>query len=105
VEYSAFPLTSEPFSWFSFLQVEADLAVTFIQSAKLYANPKDTDRALRNARNALSMIQRCLGNPAKYYLTKDEISLLEKLCAQITISLDARRPQPRGQNSLWPRAE
>ena len=90
MEYSVFPLPPEPLSWFGFLRVEADLAVTFIESAKLYPNPKDSDRAIGHARKALHQIQHCLGNPAKYYLAEDEVSLLEKFCAKITKALAAR---------------
>ena len=90
MEYSSvFPLPPEPLSWFGFLRVEADLAFTFIQSAGLYSDPKDSNRALGNARKALAQIQRCLANPAKYNLTQAEVSSLEKFSVKIASVLDS----------------
>ena len=89
VSYSGLPLRPDPTGWFGFLRVEADLAITFIQTAKLYAKQKDSDRVLGHARKALSQIQHCLGNPARYYLTEDEVSSLEKLYAEIAPTLEA----------------
>ena len=54
------PPKNEPLSWFEFLRLEAELALTFIQSAKLYSNRTDSARALDNARKALAEIRKRL---------------------------------------------
>jgi hypothetical protein len=50
-------------SWFGFLRIEADLAMTFISIAKSHSKPGRSARSLGNARKALAEIQRCLMHP------------------------------------------
>jgi hypothetical protein len=56
-------------SWFGFLQIEADLAVTLIDAARNHANPEHSARSLGNARKALAEIQRCLMKPTDFSTT------------------------------------
>jgi len=40
-------------SWFGFLALEADLAMTFIDCARLHTNPGESANSVENARKAL----------------------------------------------------
>ena len=55
-------------SWFGFLRVEADLAMTFIGLAQVRLRPEYAARSLRNARKAVAQIERCLMDPTHYGL-------------------------------------
>jgi hypothetical protein len=50
-------------SWSEFLRIEADLAMTFIDAARIHSNPANSARSLGNARKALAEIQRGLMKP------------------------------------------
>ena len=76
-------------SWFAFLKLDADLALTFIESAKVHIDPRHAARALARARRALDEIQRRLMKPAIHHLSQEELELLEKRCLEITSELDA----------------
>src|ERR1035441_3018822 len=51
-------------SWFGFLALEADLAMTFIDCARLHTHHGNFANSVNNARKALAEIQRGLANPA-----------------------------------------
>ena len=72
-------------AWLDFLRIEADLAMTFIRLAGSYSNPKDTARALENARKALEQIRRGLANPVGFEL--EDIAFLEQCCSKIESAL------------------
>jgi len=74
-------------SWFGFLQTEADLALTFIAMARDHLNPERSAGLLRNARTALSQIQRGLANPAFHGLSENEIAFLEQRCTEVESAL------------------
>ena len=78
---------NQPLSWFGFLRLEAELALTFIQSAKLYSNRADSARAFENARKALAEIRGRLAKRAASGLTDDETVFLETRCAIIESQL------------------
>lgn len=81
--------STESPSWFEFLRLDADLALTFIESAKVHSDPKHAARALGRARRALEEIQRHLAKPTIHHLSQEELELLEKRCLEITSALDA----------------
>lgn len=70
-------------SWFRFLRVETDLAMTFIGIAQIRLRPEDSARSLENARKALAQIQHCLMDPTHYGLKGKEILFLEQRCVEI----------------------
>jgi hypothetical protein len=74
-------------SWFDFLRLEADLAKTFIDSARLYSNPRNSTRSLANARVALAEIRRGVMKPAARGLSEDEVLILKQRCAEIESAL------------------
>src|SRR5580693_8067996 len=45
-------------SWFPFLKIEADVAMTFISGARTHSNAENFARSLGSARKALAQIQR-----------------------------------------------
>jgi hypothetical protein len=53
-------------SWFEFLQIEADLAMSFIDAARLHTKPENSAHSLGNARKALAEIQRSLVNNSSF---------------------------------------
>ena len=74
--------------WFDFLRIESDLALTFIDSARLQRNPVNSAVSLENARKALAEIRRGLLKPSRgRYFTDDEVFFLEQRCAQIEEAL------------------
>jgi hypothetical protein len=73
--------------WFPFLKLEAELAFTFIQSARAHFNPGASVVSLTRAHKALSEIRKRLIKPAAYGLTADQILFLEKRCAEIDSAL------------------
>jgi len=76
-------------SWFGFLRLEADLAMTFIGIA-LAASTSDPQKSARNsghAHKALAEIQRGLAEPAYHGLSEDEVAFLEQRRAEIEVSL------------------
>jgi hypothetical protein len=75
--------------WFEFLRIESDLALTFIDSARLQRNPVNSAVSLGNARKALAEIRCGLAKPYRQrYFTEDEVFLLEQRCAQIEAALE-----------------
>jgi len=73
-------------SWFGFLRIEADLAMTFIKIASA-SNSERSARYLGNARKTLAEIQRGLMEPAFYGLSEYQILFLEQYRAEIDIAL------------------
>ncbi len=80
-------LSGELMSWFKFLQIEADLAMTFIDSARLHRNPEVSATSLGNARKAFAQIQRGLLRPVSHGLSENELLVLEQRRAQIEAAL------------------
>lgn len=76
--------------WFAFLRLESDLAMTFIDSARLHTDPADAAISLGRARQALAEIQRSLVRPASRGLSEDEIFFLEQRRTQIEAALTKR---------------
>ena len=77
-------------SWFGFLALEADLAMTFVGCARLRglrANPEGFANSVNNARKALAEIQRGLANPATRGLNGNEVSFLERRSSEIEAAL------------------
>jgi hypothetical protein len=79
-------------SWFAFLRIEADLAMTFISIAKNYSKPEDSTRALGHARKALEQIRRRLLNPIGF--SADDIAFLKQRCTEIESALKDFRRAP-----------
>jgi hypothetical protein len=84
-------------SWFAFLRIEADVAMTFISVAKNYSKPEDSTRALGNARKALEQIRRGLMKPMGF--SADEIVFLKQRCTEIESALKDFRPVTQDQNT------
>jgi len=74
-------------SWFGFLQIEADLAMTFMGIARRHLDPERSARSLGGARKALAEIQRCLMKPTYYGLNENDITVLERRCTEIESGL------------------
>jgi hypothetical protein len=74
-------------SWFEFLRIEADLARTFIDTARIHSNPSNSARSLANARLALAEIRRGVMDPPARGLSEDEVLSLERRCAEIESAL------------------
>ena len=74
-------------SWFAFLRIEAELAMSFLDSARIHSNPANAARSLLNARTALAEIQRGLMKPTARGLHEDEVSVLEQRCTEIESAL------------------
>jgi cob(I)alamin adenosyltransferase len=79
-------------SWFPFLRIEADLAMTFIGLAKNHLDPEHSSWSLENARKALAEIQRRLINPTRHGLSEHEIVFLSQRCTEIESALRAASP-------------
>jgi cob(I)alamin adenosyltransferase len=75
-------------SWFEFLRIEADLAMSFIDAARIHSNPTDSASSLGNARKALAEIQRGLMKPTARGLSEDEVSFLELRYTEIASALE-----------------
>ena len=89
------PVNSMP-SWFGFLRIKADLAMTFIDVARNHFRPEHSARSLGNARKALAEIQRCLMKPTDYSgLSENEIVFLEHRCTDIKSALGVFVPAKR----------
>ena len=73
--------------WFDFLQVEADIAMTLIRTARLHSNPANSARAAEIASEALAKIQRSLKKPSRHGLSAEEVSVLEKRSEEIKSAL------------------
>lgn len=81
-------------SWFGFLRIEAELAMTFIDVARSRSQPEDSARSLGNARKALAEIQRGLMKPTEFSgLNEKEIVFLELRCTEINSALLAFVPR------------
>ena len=76
-------------SWFGFLTLEADLAMTFIDCARLHTNPGESANSVENARKALAEIQRSLVKPSARGLSMNEVSYLEQRSGEIESALVA----------------
>ena len=74
-------------SWFGFLRIEADLAMTLIDVARSSLRPEHAALSLGNARKALAEIQRSLMKPAARGLSEDEVLFLEQRCMEIESAL------------------
>ena len=84
-------------SWFDFLQIEADLALTFIESARVHSNQENSVRNLANARKAIAKIQDCLNRPAAHGLSEDEVLSLEKRRLEIELALASFSTSGKGE--------
>src|ERR1017187_8397460 len=80
--------------WFEFLRIEADLAETFIVSARVHINPANAARSLQNAHRALEEIHRGLANPLHRRLSGSEVAFLERRCKEIESALALLHPPP-----------
>jgi hypothetical protein len=81
-------------SWFQFLKIEAELALTYINSARLYRDPENVVRSLGNARVALAEIRRGLMNPDARGLSQNEVVFLTRRCTEIELGLaPVKRPE------------
>jgi hypothetical protein len=76
-------------SWFGFLALEADLAMTFIDCARLHTHHGNFANSVSNARKALAEIQRGLANPTARGLRLNEVSFLERRSQEIKLALVA----------------
>jgi hypothetical protein len=74
-------------SRFDFLRIEADLAMTFINAARIHSDPANSARSLGNARKALAEIQRGLMKATASGLSGDDELFLEQCCAEIESEL------------------
>jgi hypothetical protein len=63
-------------SWFEFLRIEVDIALTLIGVADAHPNPANSAHALGNARKALAEIQPALLMPTARGLSEDEVLFL-----------------------------
>jgi cob(I)alamin adenosyltransferase len=79
-------VTGRP-SWFEFLRLDADLALSFIEAARIHSDQAKSTHALGSARTALAEIVRCLKEPAAYGLSDDEVVFLEERCTTIESAL------------------
>jgi hypothetical protein len=75
-------------TWFKFLRIEADLAMTFSDLARNHTKPVDSTRSLGRARKALEEIRRGLMRPG---LGTDEMAFLEQRCKEIEAKLKSFR--------------
>ena len=82
-------------SWFQFLRIEADLAETFIESARIHIEAANASRSLRNAHRALAEIHRGLANTRARYLSQSEVASLEQRCRKIESALALLCPPPK----------
>ena len=74
-------------SWFEFPRIEADLAMSFIDAARIHSNPANAVRSLGNASKALAEIQRGLMKPSARGFSEDEVSFLEQRCTEIELAV------------------
>jgi cob(I)alamin adenosyltransferase len=91
-------------SWFQFLRIEADLAETFIESARIHIDAANAARSLRNAHRALAEIHRGLANPRTRYLSRSEVASLERRCREIESALALLSPPPPPETPM-PRSD
>jgi hypothetical protein len=87
-------------SWFEFLRIESELAITFINLARSYSRPRDSARARENARKALDQIQRGLKTPISHGLDVEEIAFLNQRCGEIESALDSMQPATHNRRGL-----
>ena len=85
-------------SRFDFLRIEADLAMTFINAARIHSDPANSARCLGNARKAFAEIQRGLMKATASGLSGDDVLFLEQRCAEIESEL--RLAERIGSNQL-----
>ena len=74
-------------SWFQFLRIEADLATSFIDGARIQSNPANSARSFGNAHKALAEIYRGLMRPTICGLSEDEVLFLKRRCTEIESAL------------------
>jgi len=77
-------------SWFDFLRIESELALTFINVARSHSSPQKSARALGNAHKALEQIRRGLSNPISRGLDAEDIAFLERRCGEIESALNSK---------------
>jgi len=85
-------------SWFRFLALEADLAMTFIDCARLHTHHGNFGNSVNNAHKALAEIQRGLANPTARGLSGNEVSFLERKSGEIESALVALTADEAGLN-------
>ena len=73
-------------SWFPFLKIEANIAITFINMAST-SSPGNAARLVGHALKALAQIQRGLSDPDYHGLTQDHVVFLERRCVEIELAL------------------
>jgi hypothetical protein len=73
-------------SWFQSLELEARLAMTFIDLANTPDQEKSA-RCLANAREAYAQIQRALMKPAYHGLSEAQIAFLDRRRTEIETSM------------------
>ena len=71
-------------AYFDFLRIEADLAMTFIITARVHSKAANSARSLGNARKALAEIRQGLAKPG---FTADDVAFLKRRCAGIESEL------------------
>jgi len=74
-------------SWSEFVRIEADLAMSFIDAARIHSNPANSARSLGNARKALAEIQRGLMKSTARGLSEGEVSFLKQRCTEIELTI------------------
>ena len=78
--------------WFDFLRIESDLAMSFVDSARLHRSPEQSAISLGNARKALAEVRGGLMRPSRRrYFTEAEVFFLEQRCAKIETALETFR--------------
>jgi hypothetical protein len=70
-------------SWFAYLRMEAELAMTSIGTATVRADPENSARCRHKARLALTEIQRGIADPTARGLSKDQVVALESQRVEI----------------------
>jgi len=73
-------------SWFDFLRIEADLAMTFIKVART-VTPQNAARSRGRARTALAEIQHALRIRRDRGLDEGDIVFLKQRCKKIELAL------------------
>ena len=74
-------------SWFEFLRIDSDLAMTFIDCARNHSKPENAARSLGHAHRALAEIQYSLMKPTERGLSEDEVVILKRRCTEIELAL------------------
>ena len=75
-------------SWFEFLRLDADLAMTFIDAARNHSKPENAARSLGRAREALAEIKCSLMKHTERGLSEDQVVILKRRCTEIELALE-----------------